>query len=301
MLIDCPKCHSVYKIPDKLIGKTGKKFRCQVCANIWHAMPEDALDYETDTMDEPYIEPILVKEPPHRNYPANKKAYTVPADGKSGRRTKSSKEIIDDEGMIDYTPPKTKKKKEITLTSDQGTSFTINAAPEAVVDDDTPKKTTPHLFSEDEDTDIHADISKRLSLQKPFKGYRKTRFLIFLLILAALFIFLRRDIVTFYPKAETWYNKIRLSGLNNSQYLRFDNITFNKDDNEPNILKLKVDIINSSRFDTRVPAVTVNDSQTKYKPQKNFLKAGDKTSVTAEIPLSSADKPLNLILGFDHP
>ena len=46
MLISCPKCHSIYEIPDDLIGKTGRNFRCQACANVWHAMRSDALGYE---------------------------------------------------------------------------------------------------------------------------------------------------------------------------------------------------------------------------------------------------------------
>ena len=129
MLISCPKCHSIYEIPDDLIPRTGQNFRCQACANVWHAMRQDAIGYEESEEEELYIEPIAVSEPPHRNFPANKKEFKIPADGKSGRKTRSSKEIIAEEGDEDYTPPapKVKKKKEITLTSDIGTSFTISA------------------------------------------------------------------------------------------------------------------------------------------------------------------------------
>ena len=64
MLISCPKCHSIYEIPDDLIGKTGRNFRCQACANVWHAMRSDALGYEEEKESEPFIEPIPVSEPP---------------------------------------------------------------------------------------------------------------------------------------------------------------------------------------------------------------------------------------------
>ena len=62
MLISCPKCHSIYEIPDDLIGKTGRNFRCQACANVWHAMRSDALGYEEEKESEPFIEPIPVSD-----------------------------------------------------------------------------------------------------------------------------------------------------------------------------------------------------------------------------------------------
>ena len=129
MLISCPKCHSIYEIPDDLIGKTGKNFHCHACGNLLHAMREDALGYEEEVEEMPYLEAINVAEPPLRNYPANREFYSVPADTKAGRRTRSSKQIIEMEGDKDFVP-KIKKQKEITLTSDHGTSFTIRAMPE---------------------------------------------------------------------------------------------------------------------------------------------------------------------------
>ena len=89
MLISCPKCHSIYEIPDDLIGKTGRNFRCHACANLWHAMREDALDYVADEKDdEIFIEPIEIKDE-RRGFPADKKEYIVPADTPSGVRTRS--------------------------------------------------------------------------------------------------------------------------------------------------------------------------------------------------------------------
>ena len=74
MLISCPKCHSIYDIPDDLIGRTGKNFRCQACSNVWHALPEDAIGYIKETEDNtPYIEAIPVTEPPHRHFPLTKR------------------------------------------------------------------------------------------------------------------------------------------------------------------------------------------------------------------------------------
>ena len=72
MLISCPKCHSIYEIADDLVGKTGQNFRCHACANVWHVMREDAIDYEQKVDEKPYVEAIPVSEPPHRHYPANK-------------------------------------------------------------------------------------------------------------------------------------------------------------------------------------------------------------------------------------
>lgn len=43
MLIKCPKCHSVYDIPDNLITDTGLAMRCAECKEIWTAYPQDGL------------------------------------------------------------------------------------------------------------------------------------------------------------------------------------------------------------------------------------------------------------------
>ena len=156
MLISCPKCHSIYEIPDELVGKTGQNFRCHACSNVWHVMREDALGYEDENQDEaPYVEAIPVSEPPHRHYPANKEEYKIPADSKSGRHTPSSQELLTNEADPEYIPPKPKQKKELTLTSDYGTSFTINAQPEEEPED----KNTPHLTETSEDLHITKEDS----------------------------------------------------------------------------------------------------------------------------------------------
>ena len=43
MLIKCPKCHSVYDIPDNLITDSGMVMRCAQCNEIWTAYPKDGL------------------------------------------------------------------------------------------------------------------------------------------------------------------------------------------------------------------------------------------------------------------
>ncbi len=43
MLIKCPKCRSVYDLPDNLINNDGLKMRCSQCSEIWIGYPEDAL------------------------------------------------------------------------------------------------------------------------------------------------------------------------------------------------------------------------------------------------------------------
>lgn len=121
MLISCPKCHSIYEIPDDLIGKTGRNFRCQACANVWHAMRSDALGYEEEKESEPFIEPIPVSEPPARPWPSEKEEFTVPADTKSGKKTPSSFEILAAEGDPAFVAP-------VMKTSGQATSAQNMAA-----------------------------------------------------------------------------------------------------------------------------------------------------------------------------
>ena len=296
MLISCPKCHSIYEIPDDLIGRTGKNFRCQACSNIWHAMPEDAIGYMSKTEDNtPYIEALPVTEPPYRHFPSNQEKYSIPLDTKSGQRTRSSKELLKDEGK--KTPIKhEKKEKEITLTSEQGTSFTISALPEA---DETETK-TPHFYEKDEG--IHATKEDMLRPQKSFRGYKKTSVSLFLLFILVMTVLLRRDIVSLYPQAEVWYNKILLSGLNNPEYLKFENIETIKqiEDNKP-VLKLKATITNTSRYGTYVPKITISADKNTYKTKADFLKAKERTELEVSLPIKEENSSINFVLGFKRP
>ncbi|MCM1323795.1 MAG: zinc-ribbon domain-containing protein [Acetobacter sp.] len=296
MLISCPKCHSIYEIPDDLIPRTGQNFRCQACANVWHAMRQDAIGYEENENDEPYIEAIPVAEPPHRNYPANKTAFKVPADGKSGRKTRSSKEILAEEGTEEYTPaPKIKKKKEITLTSDMGTSFTISA-PADEGEDSTPSylSTTPQSLTVSKDD--------RLQPETSFKGYKKTYLLLTLLCIAAIAFFFRREITAFYPLAETYYNKISLSGQNNPQYLQFKNIYVSETiaADKP-MMKIEAEIYNDSYYTTRIPEITVEGYEQTFTPARPMLKGYEKTTVEILLPLTETKSSTNLILSFKKP
>lgn len=296
MLISCPKCHSIYEIPDDLIPRTGQNFRCQACANVWHAMRQDAIGYEEPAEEGLYIEPIPVTEPPHRNYPANKKEFTILSDGKSGRKTRSSKQIIAEEGDENYTPPapKVKKKKEITLTSDMGTSFTISAPAEA------PEEPAPYFNIEDDGLKVNA--ADRLLPEPAFKGYKKTALLLWLLAVALFALFFRREIVSVYPLAEGYYNKIGISGQNNPQYLRFKNIfvTETTIDDKP-ALKVEAAIYNDSFYTTTVPNVMIEGSKETYAPARRLLKGHEQTDIEILLPQKEDFSAANLILGFQKP
>jgi predicted Zn finger-like uncharacterized protein len=43
MLIQCPKCHAVYDLPDQKMPPKGLRIRCAECLEIWTALPTDAL------------------------------------------------------------------------------------------------------------------------------------------------------------------------------------------------------------------------------------------------------------------
>lgn len=296
MLICCPKCHSIYEIPDNLISKTGQNFRCQACANVWHAMQTDALGY-TEKENPPYIEAITVSEPPIRNFPANKQDYNIPADTKSGKKTLSSKDILAKEGNKDYTSPSFSQKtaQEIELTSSAGTSFTISTIAEDTEDDN---KRRPYLYNPEAD-ELTVNAHDRLLPEPPFKGYTKTYILLFLIACTAILGFFRREIVTLFPKAEPYYNKVYLSGLNNPEYLEFQNISLEEliIDERP-MLKITADIYNNSFYTTHVPDVTISDVPTTYSPKVNMLSAHQSTSVEMILPLSANKNTTNLILSF---
>ncbi len=293
MLISCPKCHSIYEIPDDLIPRTGQNFRCQACANVWHAVREDAVGYMEESEEKPYIEAITVKEPPLRGYPANKMKFTVPADSKSGVKTRSSKEILAREGDPEYTPPAPKKKKELTLTSDYGTSFTIST--DTGCDEDKP---APRLFTKE--TGLSADADNRLLPEKTFKGYKKTYLLLSLLALAAFFLFMRREVTAIYPAAESYYNKIGLSGINNPQYLKFEQISAAEETaNGVKTLNITAVIHNDSPYLTDVPTVTAGGIT--FQPERRRLKAHEKTAIKISLPAESGKTAQNLTLTFQKP
>lgn len=290
MLISCPKCHCIYEVPDEIIKKTGTNLRCHACSHVWHAMREDALDYHAEEEDAPYVEPIEVSEPPYRHFPANKKNYVVPADSKSGAKTRSSAEVKKEEG---------KDKEEITLTSDFGTSFTISADPQLAPVDETKK--TPWLEN-DEATAVRAQKEDMIRPEKSFRGYRKTCVMLWLLLFVLLAIFLRRDVVTIYPEAETWYNKIYLSGLNNAQYLRFENVSLTPEiiDGSEKI-HLKAEINNTSRYNSYVPEITLNGVKETFKADRDFIKAKEKALVDIVLPKFADNTNQGLTLSFVHP
>ncbi len=360
MLISCPKCHSIYEIPDDLIGKTGRNFRCQACGNVWHAMRSDALGYEEEAEDKPFIEPIPVSTPPERPFPSEKEEFIVPADSQPGRKTPSSADLLAEAGALPpektvapkdlelpkkfmtsaevlaeaqrqaeikeepaapelSAPPPEKQEPEenpheITLLSDYGTAFTISMDPPAKEKEEkiTPaspatERREPHLFAAPEEKApaenmLRADSDKRLTPPAPFKGYRKTYLLLFVLFLAAAALFLRREVVTVYPAAEAWYGKIGLSGLDNAQYLAFEQISVaEKVENGKNILAVTAVIANRSVYTTDVPPVTVNNGKEKYAPERPRLKGGEKTRAVFTLPAPAKNAPLSLNFTFAEP
>lgn len=276
MLISCPKCHSIYDIPDGLIEKSGQNFRCQACSNVWHAMPSDALGYEKDKKEEkPFIEEIEVKEPPYRNYPSNVEEYEIVQDGKSGRKTISSKELLEKEGGEQYQKPKPKNNKEIVLTSDYGTSFTISM--------DNKESEPNKVFFEnnsDEVIGIKADVKKRMIEVKPRKRFVKLRMLLWLMLIAIVLFFGRGLVVMVYPQAEAYYNKIGMSGLYNVHNLEFNNVNITKETVDgKDVIKVVVNIYNKGFLATKVPDVEIEGRNKKFSPNRSFLKAKEKTDV----------------------
>lgn len=330
MLISCPKCHSIYEIPDDLIGKTGQKFRCQACANVWHAMRSDALGYEEEKEEEtPYIEELKVEEPSARPWPSERKEFVIPADSKSGRKTLSSSELVKQEGDPNFVapvitphtqiqhqeaplPPHTlssavildaaQKQNEITLTSDHGTSFTISTAPiQDKVQEEYRKE--PHLFADNErDYNLKVSEADRFDTPKPFKGYKKTSAFLILLLLCAGFLFLRREVVTILPQAEPYYNKLGLSGLYNEEYLKFTKISVNRMmENKKPILKVTAEIKNTSPYTTYVPQITVNNLKERFAPAQSKLKGGETTKAVFSLPAPNNNTAVSLNLNFAKP
>ena len=287
MLISCPKCHSLYEIPDDLIPKTGQNFRCQACHNIWHALPQDALGYEEEENTKPIIDEIITPEPPYRNYPANKEHFEVPLDSKSGKRTISSKDLVKNEGDNTYVPPAPKKKKELTLRSESGAFFTIS------LDKDLNEENTPYFNSYEEENFSTHTIKSSTKPQTKKKRYILAKLSLLILFILTISILLRRDIVTLFPQTETYYNKIFLSGLNNPEYLVFEKINIEELNSKE--AKLDLTIKNNSRYNTNLPDITINNKDV-ISLNNKLLKANETTQIT--LPLELKDNKTNYILNF---
>ena len=287
MLISCPKCHSLYEIPDDLIPKTGQNFRCQACHNVWHALPQDALGYEEEKDIKPIIDEIITPEPPYRNYPANKEHFEVPLDSKSGKKNISSKDLIKNEGDTNFVPPAPKNKKELTLRSESGAFFTIS------LDKDLDDENIPYFNSYEETTNQTNTQKNTTPPQTKRKHYILAKLGLFILFILTISILLRRDIVTLFPQTETYYNKIFLSGLNNPEYLVFEKI--NIEETNSNETKLDLTIKNNSRYNTYLPSITINDKEIVSLNNK-LLKAKETTQIT--LPLELKDNTTNYILKF---
>ncbi len=298
MLISCPKCRSIYEIPDNLIGKTGKNLRCQACNNVWHAMVEDTLGYQKNKADKPYVEAIEVDEPPFRNYPSNKEVFSVPLDNPDSKvkpSTPSSFDVVNKEGgVVDVNSMiKPKQDNELTLTSDKGTSFTISMA-DNYADDN---KDTKHFF--DNSAELTATKQDRLTSNKGKKGYKFTYFMLFLLFICVASILLRREVVAFYPEAELYYNKVMLSGLNNPEHLKFQNVSVSeKNIDNKDMLVINANIYNDSFYTTNVPNVGIEGKSGSYKPKSVMLDKYGLTSVEIAIEAPKTNEAINLTLEF---
>lgn len=51
MILTCPQCATSYFVPDEAMGASGRRVRCQSCANTWHAAPEEPLDLVATTAE----------------------------------------------------------------------------------------------------------------------------------------------------------------------------------------------------------------------------------------------------------
>ena len=279
MLISCPKCHSVYEIPDDLVPRSGQNFRWSACSNVWNVIPSDAFGYREEDNEDIVVEALEVSEPPYRKYPADKDPYSVVQDNKSGKKTRSSKEVVEEEGDKNYVmvKPKVKKKKELTLTSDLGTSFTISMG-----GDDVDKDESVDVKNEivSEKREIKADKSNRLEVKKTPKMYVKTKMFLWLCLIVWALLFFRNFWVMLWGGFEGYYNKVGLSGYDNYHKLSFENLRVSDEKKDgKTFTKIVADVVNNAMFATKVSDVKVKDKKDVFKPKRSFLKAKEKTEV----------------------
>ncbi len=79
MILTCPSCATSYSVPEGALPATGRKVRCQSCANVWHAAPtEEPLELSAAATVEPERpEPETLAETPAPELP---KAFRARAE-----------------------------------------------------------------------------------------------------------------------------------------------------------------------------------------------------------------------------
>ncbi len=281
MLISCPKCHSVYEVPDSLVPKTGQNFRCSACSNVWNVIKSDALGYNKDEEDEIVVEAIDVEVPPYRNYPADKEEYKIVNDTKPVKKKKiQAEEEVEIEEKEEPKSDLKAKNNELTLRSSQGTSFTISMG-----NGEDDEKSFFGAYDKNEAGVVKALSEDRVVVEKKKNWYFKTRcFIIFMFLLLGIVVF-RNMVVLSYSGAEEYYNKIGLSGYDNYHNLEFLDVKVNniKKDGK-NFIEIKSEIKNNGVFASKVLDVTVSGLNKRFSPERKFLKGKEKTNVSILVP-----------------
>ena len=160
----------------------------------------------------------------------------------------------------------------------------------------------PRLTAVSEPEPLTATPDDHLAPPKPFKGYRKTCAFLSLLFLAACALFLRREAVALYPAAELWYNKIGLTGLDNPQYLKFEQIfVAETTENGKPAVSVRAVIKNGSVYTTVVPRITVAGTAETFAANRPRLKGGETAEASFVLPAPPPSTPLSLNIGFAEP
>ena len=102
-----------------------------------------------------------------------------------------------------------------------------------------------------------------------------------------------------YPQAEVYYNKIGLSGFSNEHNLELNNLNINMENVEgKKVIKIDANIYNKGILPSNVPEIMIEGKKEKYKAQRTFLKAKEKTSVTIKVPVNENEELLSVRLKF---
>ena len=304
MLIICPSCATSYNVDLASLQPKGRKVRCVRCRRVWHAelnqaeqpvAAATALEPNTEMAPDPAAAAVAVREALRPSRPAHEQTPAggfdlVPTAAENGAAGEAASDMVDVQA-----PP-------IAVEAEDG---------RPPIDIDADRASTQH---DEAQRDIetyasrrHGRTVRRASLHWPLSQLQSC--IVALLIVDAVLIACRKDVVRALPQTAAFYAAMGLSV--NLRGLEFDGVTTatHQDEGVP-VLVVEGNIVNDTYHTVAVPrlkfAVRNNAGAEIYSwtavPPRTALPPGESAAFRARLaspPLEARDVLVRFVTGGD--
>lgn len=249
MLINCPKCNSIYNISDDKVSTNGKKFKCAECECVWKVYPEDVIDDKN--VDYNNIEIYEDEQSKHlaENLDANFEL------AKSGELHNSTSLLSETEEINIGQKIAPAEINNTINTEEDTTDIDITEMFNRLSQD------TKGLFTSNSSVSKMSVVEQaKHNFKNNFNPYPIVAFLLVLIVIlsGAIFYFNRFDITAYYPKAAKIYNRLHLDSIYKGKDLIFQNVQLTlSDSDDGKILDISGRLYNNGTSVTRILPVKV--------------------------------------------